>query len=136
MSRLFSRKPSRRVIGGDGGDGAFSHTKSVALNKTYRLGPSRDVRDAIIDLVLHLHSADPFCEPFVAHLQKIGRRALDGYSELEFVLEEYQVRLVFRTSQMETNEMTYTLPELRLDPDPRLREGPSLLGWLLGRGRA
>jgi hypothetical protein len=136
MSRLFSRKPSRRVIGGDGGDGAFSHTKSVALNKTYRLGPSREVRDAIIDLVLHLHSAEPFCAPFVAHLRKLGRRVLDGYSELEFVLEEYRVRLVFRTSQMEVNEMTYTLSDLHLEPDPQLLAPPSLLGWLLGRGRA
>jgi len=106
------------------------------LNKPYRLGPSRDVRDAIIDLVLHLHSSEPFCAPFVAHLRKLGRRALDGYSELEFVLEEYRVRLVFRTSQMETNEMTYTLSDLRLEPDPQLLAPPSLLGWLLGSGRA
>ena len=137
MSQLFRRKTSRQLIGGDGSgaDDRFGHTKSVALNKTYTLGPSRGVRDAIVELVLHLHSADPFCRPFVTHLQKLGRRALDGYSELEFVLEEYRVRLVFRTSQMEVNEMTYRLPDLRLDPDPRLQGAPSLLGWLLGLGR-
>jgi len=132
MTHLFNRKSVRQAFGCDDG---FSHVCSVALNKKYLLGPSRGVRNAIIDLVRHLHGDDPFCAPFVAHLQKIGRRALDGYSELEFVLEKYRVRLVFQTSQMEVNEMTYTLPDLRLDPDPRLQEEPSLLGWLFGRGR-
>lgn len=100
----------------------------------YELGPSRDVRNSIIALVRRLHSHDSFCAPFVAHLQKIGRHRLDGFSELEFLLKEHRVRLVFRTSQMEVNEMTYTLPNLRLPPDARLQEKPGMVARLLGLG--
>ena len=135
MSRLFGKKPSQRQMLGQMSPYETTMTTtpySRALDMTYHLGSSRGVRDAIINLVMHLHGSAAFCAPFVAHLQKIGRRCLDGFSELEFLLQEYRVRLVFRTSQMEKNEMTYTLPDLRLAPDERLQERPGLLARLLG----
>lgn len=135
MSRLFGKKPSRRqMLGQAPPDDIIMTTTpySRALDMTYHLGPSRGVRDAIINLVMHLHGSATFCVPFVEHLQRVGRRCLDGFSELEFLLQEYRVRLVFRTSQMEKNEMTYTLPDLRLAPDERLQERPGLLARLLG----
>ena len=77
-------------------------------------------RDAIIDLIRLNHKDDTFTTPFVAHLMKIGKKSLDEYSELEFLLKEYGQRLVFTSSRMEKNEMTYTIPDLSLEPDVRL----------------
>jgi hypothetical protein len=77
-------------------------------------------RDAIIDLIRLHHTDDAFYKPFVAHLMKIGKKSLDEYSEVEFLIKEYGQRLVFTSSRMEKNEMTYTIPDLSLEPDVRL----------------
>ena len=105
--------------------GAFVTYKGSVLQRpvraTYNLGLCQhDVRDCIIDTVLRNHSDQPFSAPFVAHLRKIGRDKLDIYSEIEFAITEYNVNLLFKTRRDVTEEMTYTLPDLSLEPDARL----------------
>jgi hypothetical protein len=109
----------------DHGQEANSTKKS--LNMTYILAKHTCKRDAIIDLVRLHHKGDEFAQPFITHLQKIGKKILDEYSELEFLLEEYGQRLVFTSSRMEKREMTYSIPDLTQEPDVRLA---ARQGWL------
>ncbi len=89
------------------------------------------VRDHVMDWVLRNYERAVWAEPFLRHLSKIGRFALDPYSELEFILEAYSVRLVFVTLTYATSVLCYRVPDLSLDPDPRLARRRGVLGWLL-----
>lgn len=102
------------------------------LNVTVRLGRVMDgVRDRIVEHVRRTYGDEPWAAPFLAHLAKIGRYAFDPYSELEFILEEYPVRLVFLSTLDVENVMTYRLPDMSLEPDARLARRRGVLGWLL-----
>jgi hypothetical protein len=61
-----------------------------------------------------------FTAPFIKHLSKFGKKSLDEFSELEFMLSDHGVRLVFKTTRFEKNEMTYTVANLAQAPDPAL----------------
>jgi hypothetical protein len=88
------------------------------------------VRDAVIRTIRREYAEEPFVEPFVTHLKKIAVDAFDPYSELEFILEEFNVRLTFQTIRHREDVMTYTLPDCGLEPDPRLAGGAKkLFGW-------
>ena len=102
------------------------------LNVTVSLGRVMDgVRDRIVGHVRRTYGDEPWAAPFLGHLAKIGRHAFDAYSELEFVLEEYPVRLVFKTVLDVDNVMTYRLPDRSLEPDERLARKRGVFGWLL-----
>ena len=134
MSRFFKRTPFRPAAGAGATstDTVAQRARPVAINKAYMISSSHGVRDIILEKMARFHNTDAFCAPFVAHMKKIRKDALDGYSELEFVLVEYDVRLVFRTPQMEKNEMTYRLPDLTMEPDHRLQDKRGVLQWILG----
>ena len=88
------------------------------------------VRDAVIRTIQREYAEEPFVGPFVAHLKKIAVDAFDPYSELEFILEEFNVCLTFQTIRHREDVMTYTLPDCGLEPDPRLAGGAKkLFGW-------
>ena len=90
------------------------------IDQTHILVGSKNIRDAIIATVAQTYKRDVFTAPFVKHLSKFGKKSLDDYSELEFILSDHGVRLVFNTSRFEKNEMTYTAANLTADPDPAL----------------
>ena len=94
------------------------------INKTHHLGSvGSGIRDAIIRIVERDYADQPFTQSFVCHLKKIGSDKLDNYSEIEFKLTQFGARLVFKAwlpLGKEGEEMTYTLPDLTLDPDERL----------------
>lgn len=107
------------------------------IRRTYTLGARHTaIRDAIIENIRHDFPHEPFTAPFVAHLRKIGYDKLDAYSEMVFELSEYNVILTFRATRDEPDEFTYTLPDLTLEPDPRLTNErsvqssrPTWAGW-------
>ena len=90
------------------------------IDQKHMLIGSKNVRDAIIATVAKAYKRDVFTNEFIQHLSKFGKKSLDDYSELEFILSNYGVRLVFKTSRFEKNEMTYTATNLAADPDPAL----------------
>lgn len=93
------------------------------IRRIYTLGARHTaIRDTVIENVHHDFPHEPFTAPFVTHLRKIGSSKLDIYSEIVFELTEYNAILTFRTTRDTENEMTYTLPDLTLEPDPRLVE--------------
>jgi len=113
--------------------GAFITYKGTVLQRpikqTYNLGCELDVRDRIIQVVKENHGRDPFATPFVNHLKKIGMYKLDIYSEIEFNITEYNVNLTFKMRRDREEAMTYTLPDLSLEPDHRLSD-PVRKRWL------
>ena len=105
--------------------GAFVTYKATVLQRpirqTYTLNFCESgVRDRIIEIVRGNYGTNPFAEPFIAHLRKIGADKLDIYSEIEFNITEYNVNLIFKMKREEEDAMTYTLPDLSLEPDERL----------------
>ena len=130
-----TRKPFKTPVEKTNGTLAFSYDKILQkpVCRTYKLGTcTRGVRDAILRLLAREYAGEPFVEPFSAHLRKIAEDAFDTYSELEFVLEEYNVRLSFQTIREKEDAMTYTLPDCRLEPDERLVSNNRLkkmFGW-------
>lgn len=105
--------------------GAFVTYKATVLQRpirqTYTLSMCETgVRDRIIQVVQGNYSDQVFAGPFVAHLLKIGADKLDVYSEIEFAITEYNVNLIFKMRRDEEEAMTYTLPDLNLEPDARL----------------
>lgn len=114
--------------------GAFITYKGTVLQRpikqTYSLGCETDVRDRIIQVVRDNHGKDAFVEPFINHLKQIGMYKLDIYSEIEFNITEYNVNLTFKLRRAEEEAMTYTLPDLSLEPDHRLCDNPVRKRWL------
>ncbi len=90
------------------------------IDQNHILLGSKNIRDAIISTVAQVYKRDVFTTPFIKHLSKFGKKSLDEFSELEFMLSDHGVRLVFKTSRFEKNEMTYTATNLAADPDPAL----------------
>jgi len=99
--------------------------KSIRLkpiSKTYHMGTqATGVRDAIVRLLERDYSHESFMPDLATHLKKIGVDKLDIYSEIELRLPNHSVCLIFQTWRQEPDEMTYTLPDLSMDPDERLR---------------
>ena len=122
----------RKLTGGksvEGVEGALVMSKIVRvrpLNATHNLGLCKTgVRDAIIQTIENKYKDEAFTTQFIEHLRKIGANKLDQYSEIEFDLSSFSTRLVFQTQRSEVDEMTYTLPDCSLEPDPRLAIAPS-----------
>ena len=122
----------------------LAHPQQISRNqlqrpvrRIYNLGARHTgIRDAIIENVRYDYSDTSFATPFIIHLQKIGPTKLDAYSEILFDISEYNVILTFRMTRDEPDEMTYTLPDLTMDPDSRLVEKaprPSMLSRLFRR---
>jgi hypothetical protein len=90
------------------------------------------VRDRIADWVWQTYGGRAaWVNPFLGHLAKVGRYKLDGFSTLEFLLEEYNVRLVFWVVRDVEHQMVYRLPSLAVEPDPTLARPRGVFGWLL-----
>lgn len=108
----------------DGHDKYFYMRKPTKRysDSIYMLDQHRYKRDAIIDLVRIHHKDDAFYKPFVSHLMKIGKKSLDEYGEVEFLIKEYGQRLLFTSSRTEQNVLSYIISELTLEPDVRLAE--------------
>jgi hypothetical protein len=134
---MFSRKPFAKTGTAEKTSAtlAFSYDKVLQkpIKRTFKLGTCESgVRDAILRLLVREFPEEPFLEPFSSHLRKIGVEAFDPYSELEFVLEEFNVRLTFHTIRVREDVMTYTLPDCSLEPDERLVSNNRLkkmFGW-------
>ena len=47
----------------------------------------------------------------------MGKRSLDKYNDIEFVLQEYNVILKFRTGKQDGEAMGYTLENLDYEPN-------------------
>lgn len=88
-----------------------SHTHYISV---------KGVRNSICDQVLHYHKERSFCEPFRQHLMKMDKGVLDEYSNLEFVLQDYNIKFIFKKSNDNGNEFAYTIQDCRSDPDSRL----------------
>jgi hypothetical protein len=117
----------------DAESGAFVTYKGTVLQKplrqTYYLNSCYvGVRDRIIKVIEENHKGDAFAAPFIKHLKKLGIHKLDIYSEIEFNITEYNVNLLFKMSREIAEEMTYTLPDLSLEPDLRLCD-PARRRW-------
>ena len=135
---MFSRKlvkppPSEKTDTSSASSAAFSFNKVLQkpINRSFKLGTCEmGVRDVVIRTIQREYAEEPFVGPFVAHLKKITVDAFDPYSELEFILEEFNVRLTFQTIRLKEDVMTYRLPDCGLEPDPRLAGGAKkLFGW-------
>ena len=67
----------------------------------------------------------------VAHLKKFGKDTLDAYTDLEFVLEPYNVTLKFESNRADNRKsMIYKMPYLDTDmePDPTFLPAKSWFG--------
>ena len=80
----------------------------------------RNVRDGIIKTVRTQMPGTPFAIPFIAHLEKCGKRVFDKYNDIEFILDHHNVVLRFRTDREDGEAMAYTLDNLIADPNPEL----------------
>lgn len=110
----------------------YARKRAAPLDVEVDLGRVMDgVRDHVVDWVVRNHRDAAWAGPFLAHLAKIGRYRLDVYTVMEFLLEEYSVRLVFVVLRSVNHQMTYRLPVLAEDPDPSLARPRGVFGWLL-----
>jgi hypothetical protein len=110
----------------------YARKWAAPLDVDVYLGRVMDgVRDHVVDWVVRNFRDAAWAGPFLAHLAKIGRYRLDMYTVMEFLLEEYSVRLVFTVLRSEHHEMTYRLPSLLVEPDPVLARPRGVFGWLL-----
>ncbi len=90
---------------------------ALLLNKKVFKIPAQNVRDAIIEIVRSQMPGTAFAGPFITHLNKMGRKALDKYDDLEIALEENHVVLRFQCAGRTDGEaMCYTID--RLDSEP------------------
>ena len=130
--KLTGSKSSASVAPADGPIVMSKILRVRPLNATHNLGLCETgVRDAIIGIIQRDYKDEAFTPQFVNHLQKIGADKFDQYSEIEFKLPEFSTHLVFQTKRLEVDEMTYTLPDCTLDPDPRLA-APRRKKWFGG----
>ena len=102
-----------------------TYTSNTHINKPFRKTyflnlTGRHSRDQIIEILSSHHKSDEYSAPLIMHLKKIGSDKFDSYSEIELVLSEYNVTLIFKMRLEVENVMTYTLPDLSLEPDVRL----------------
>lgn len=90
---------------------------ALLLNRKVFQVDHRCIRDGIIKTVRTQMPGTPFAKPLIAHLEKCGKRAFDKYCDLEFILEEYNVVLRFRTGVETGEEMSYKLDTLVSEPN-------------------
>jgi hypothetical protein len=101
---------------------------SISISRSvYTVSPTK-VRDGIIKTVEKEMGGTQFQTRLLGHLKKMGKRSLDKYNDIEFVLQEYNVVLKFRTSSVEGESMGYTLENLDYDPNPSFK--PKFLDFL------
>ena len=101
---------------------------SISISRSvYTVAPSK-VRDGILQTVEKEMNGTQFQMRLLAHLKKMGKRSLDKYNDIEFVLQEYNVILKFRTGATEGEAMGYTLENLDFDPNPSFK--PKFLDFL------
>ncbi len=101
---------------------------SISISRSvYTVAPSK-VRDGIIQTVEKEMGGTQFQTRLLGHLKKMGKRSLDKYNDIEFVLQEYNVILKFRTSATDGESMGYTLENLDYDPNPSFK--PKFLDFL------
>ena len=81
--------------------------------------PQTGVRDGVIKALQdHLPTAS-YTPPLIAHLKKFGKDKLDAYTDLEFVLEPYNVTLKFESNRADNRQtMVYKMPYLDADMEP------------------
>jgi hypothetical protein len=93
--------------------------------------PQTGVRDGILKALQgHLPTAS-YTPLLVAHLKKFGKDTLDAYTDLEFVLEPYNVTLKFESNRADNRKsMIYKMPYLDTDmePDPTFLPPKSWFG--------
>jgi len=93
--------------------------------------PQTGVRDGILKALQgHLPTAS-YTPLLVAHLKKFGKDTLDAYTDLEFVLEPYNVTLKFESNRADNRKsMIYKMPYLDTDmePDPTFLPAKSWFG--------
>ena len=93
--------------------------------------PQTGVRDGILKALQdHLPTAS-YTPLLVAHLKKFGKDKLDAYTDLEFVLEPYNVTLKFESNRADNRKsMIYKMPYLDTDmePDPTFLPAKSWFG--------
>jgi len=93
--------------------------------------PQTGVRDGIIKALQdHLPTAS-YTPPLAAHLKKFGKDKLDPYTDLELILEPYNVTLKFESNRADNRQaMTYRMKHLDPDsePDPNFLPTKSWFG--------
>ena len=102
-----------------------SHTQNnevcaniLLLNKKVFKIPAQNVRDAIIEVVRSQMPGTAFAGPFIMHLTKMERKALDIYDDLEFALGEHHVTLRFQCAgRTDAEAMRYTIDRLSSEPN-------------------
>jgi hypothetical protein len=104
----------------------FRNSISISRN-VYNVSPSK-VRDGIIAAVEKEMNGTQFQTRLLNHLKKMGKRSLDKYNDIEFVLQEYNVVLKFKTGKQDGEAMGYTLENLDFDPNPSFK--PKFLDFL------
>lgn len=100
----------------------FEHKEEGAnallMNKKVFKIPPSNVRDAIVEIVRKQMPGTAFAGPFIAHLNKMGRKGLDKYDDLEITLQEYHVTLRFQCGTRTDGEaMCYTIDRLASEPN-------------------
>jgi|Laugrespbdmm15sd_2_1035082.scaffolds.fasta_scaffold218174_1 hypothetical protein len=91
---------------------------TLLLNKKVFKIPAQNVRDAVIEIVRTQMPGTAFASPFITHLTKMGRKALDKYDDLEIALEEHHVILRFQCAGRTDGEaMCYTIDRLASEPN-------------------
>ncbi len=90
----------------------------MLLSKKVFKIPATNVRDAIVDVIRKQMPGTIFAGPLIAHLNKMGRRGLDKYDDLEITLQEYNVTLRFQCGTRADGEaMRYTIDRLASEPN-------------------
>jgi len=85
----------------------------------YRI-PHVGVRDGLIKVLQDQLPTASYTPYLIAHLKKFGSSKLDPYTDLEFVLEPYNVTLRFESNRADGRQaMTYRMTHLNADPDPQ-----------------
>jgi hypothetical protein len=109
---------------------SYTQTKEVGanvllLNKKVFPIPTQNVRDAIIETVRSQMPGTTFAGPFIAHLNKMGRKSLDIYDDLEFALGEHHVTLRFQCpGRTDAEAMRYTIERLDSEPNEAFQAKP------------
>ncbi len=110
MNKAFSKRRSATMF-----------RNSISVSRSVYTVSSTKVRDGIIKAVEKEMSGTQFQTRLLNHLKKMGKRSLDKYNDIEFILQEYNVVLKFRTGAIDGEAMGYTLENLDYDPNPSFK---------------
>jgi hypothetical protein len=81
--------------------------------------PQTGVRDGILKALQDYLPTASYTPLLVHHLKKFGKDKLDVYTDLEFVLEPYNVTLKFESNRADNRQtMVYKMPYLDADMEP------------------